>query len=133
MKDKFNYILYCLKKNKIESLKISFDGYGDGGAMDISDATSPDEQKRNEVINYSECSPNTFLDEPSPFFCKWNKNKNNSFMDLIWELTHHIFLEKGLNWCRGHGNQGQIIFNVLENKIDMEFLEYSTKKEEIKL
>jgi len=54
-------------------------------------------------------------------------------MDLIWELTHHIFLEKGLNWCRGHGNQGQIIFNVLENKIDMEFLEYSTKKEEIKL
>ena len=79
---KFKYLFNILKENEIEKLQVAFDGYGDDGNIHFLSVESKNDKKIDEVLNYQEHSPNSFLDEPIP-----NEILNNPSSGYVWDRT----------------------------------------------
>lgn len=114
---KLSYIFKTLKANNITELEVTFDGHSDDGHMRFTNAVG-DPSKVKEITLYNEVSPNTFLDEPTPFASQ------ATLCDIIWESVYSIFDYKDISWCAGRGNKGYLKFNSLNNKVEIKYLKY---------
>lgn len=112
---RLSYIFKTLKANDISELEVSFDGHSDEGSLRFSNAVG-DLSKVKEITLYDEVSPNTFLDEPTPFMA--------TLADIIWQCVYAAFEYKDFNWCVGRGNKGYLKFNSLNNKVELKYLKY---------
>ncbi len=143
---KLRYIFKILKANNITELEVAYDGNSDDGRMNFSSAIG-DFNKVQEIMRYNEVSPNTFLDEPTPFSASIESNVTFSrgfaetsqspdgqaatLADVIWESVYSIFRFKNIVWCVGRGNRGCLKFNSLENKVKIKYLKYVESYDEI--
>lgn len=127
--NKINYLFYCLKENEIDKLEINFDGSGDDGNMEFASVEGKNEKKIKEVLNYYEISPNSFLDEPAPSF---EKEQSGGFIrhpvtlsNVLWDVVYEVFKTSKINWCEGRGNKGSVVFDVLNERINLNYLKFS--------
>ncbi len=125
---RLSYIFKTLKANGISELEVSFDGHSDEGKIRFSNAVG-DLSKVKEITLYDEVSPNTFLDEPTPFMVLVRNSSKNyerkpTLADIIWQCVYAIFEYKDFNWCVGRGNKGYLKFNCLNNKVEVKYLKY---------
>ena len=151
---KLRYIFKILKANNITELEVAYDGNSDDGRMNFSSAIG-DFNKVQEIMRYNEVSPNTFLDEPTPFSatsiesnvtysrgfaetsrtlpksCQSPDGQAATLADVIWESVYSIFRFKNIVWCAGRGNKGCLKFNSLENKVKIKYLKYVESHDEI--
>lgn len=132
---KLSYIFKTLKANNITELEVNFDGHSDDGHMRFTNAVG-DPSKVKEITLYNEVSPNTFLDEPTPFassqqFGEMYPDASATLCDIIWESVYSIFDYKDISWCGGRGNKGYLKFNSFKNKVEIKYLKYVESYDEI--
>lgn len=128
---KFKYLFNILKENEIEKLQVAFDGYGDDGNMHFLSVESKNDKKIDEVLNYQEHSPNSFLDEPIPIEILnnpssgyvWDRTESK-LSNLLWDVVYEVFEKTRINWCEGRGNKGCVEFDILKEKINLKYMKW---------
>jgi hypothetical protein len=125
---KFKYLFNILKENEIEKLQVAFDGYGDDGNMHFLSVESKNDKKIDEVLNYQEHSPNSFLDEPIPIEILHHPSRGHgterNLSNLLWDVVYEVFEKTRINWCEGRGNKGCVEFDILKEKINLKYMKW---------
>lgn len=117
LKEKINYLFAVLDKNDVKEVRIDFYGSGDDGNMELGETFDKSSTDKNFVRGSVNWDEPTIFDRNS--YCG---TTNMSLYELITDVSDHLLDMKGVDYSNGDGNQGCVVFDVVEKQVNLSYI-----------